>query len=170
MLYDPQVAALAHQSGIGQRLKVRLGAKSGFAGVLPYHCTVDVDALGDGRFTCTGEMYRNIEAQLGPMALLRIIDAGSDVRVIVNSERAQCVDLAMLRHLGVEPTEQRILAIKSAVHFRADFDPIAAETLLVCAPGALSCKLEELPYRNLRPGIRVAPMASATAPRKPGIR
>ncbi len=159
MLYDPQVAELAHQSGTGQQLHIRLGGKSGFPGVLPYDCTVKVEALGDGRFTCTGEMYRGIEAQLGPMALLRIIDPDSDVRVIVNSERAQCLDLAMLRHLGVEPTEQRILAIKSTVHFRADFDPVSAETLLVCAPGAVSCKLEELPYRNLRPGIRVAPMA-----------
>ncbi len=164
MLYDPQVAELAHESGIGQQLKVRLGAKSGFPGVLPYQCTVEVEALGDGRFTCTGEMYRNIEAQLGPMALLRIINPDSDVRVIVNSERAQCLDLAMLRHLGVEPTEQRILAIKSTVHFRADFDSVSAETLLVCAPGALSCKLEELPYRNLRPGTRVAPMAPARQP------
>ncbi len=161
MLYDPQVAERAHRSGIGQRLTVRLGAKSGFAGVLPYDCTIEVEALGDGRFTCTGEMYRNIEAQLGPMALLRIIDSDSDIRVIINSERAQCLDLAMIRHLGVEPTEQRILAIKSTVHFRADFDPIAAETLLVCAPGAVSCKLDEIPYRNLRPGIRVTPMGSA---------
>lgn len=161
LLYDSQSASLAHEAGVGQQLKVGLGAKSGFPGVSPYLCEVEVEALGDGRFTCTGEMHRDVEAQLGAMALLRIVDADSDVRVIVSSVRAQCLDLAMLRHLGIEPTEQRILAVKSTVHFRADFDPIAAETLTVYAPGAHPCKLDEVPYRNLRSGVRLGPMGPA---------
>jgi len=78
--------------------------------------------------------------------------------VIVGSTRAQCLDLAIFRHLGVEPTEQKILAVKSTVHFRADFDPIAECTLVVAAPGAHPCRLVDLPYRNLRAGVRLEPM------------
>ncbi len=97
-------------------------------------------------------------AELGPMALLRVLEPGCDVRIIVGSERGQCLDLAIIRHLGIEPTEQSILVVKSTVHFRADFDPIAAETLVVAAPGAHPCQLVGLPYKNLRRGVRLEPM------------
>jgi microcystin degradation protein MlrC len=64
----------------------------------------------------------------------------------------------MIRHLGIEPTEQKIVAVKSTVHFRADFDPIAAETLVVIAPGIHPCQLANLKYKNLRAGVRLEPM------------
>ena len=66
----------------------------------------------------------------------------------------------MIRHLDIEPTEQKILVVKSTVHFRADFDPIAAETLVVKAPGANYCQLTEMEFHNLRAGIRVEPLGS----------
>ena len=44
------------------------------------------------------------------------------------SAKQQAADQAMFRHLGVEPAEQDILALKSSVHFRADFQPIAEAT------------------------------------------
>ena len=103
-------------------------------------------------------MNLNSHAELGNMALLRVIDDDSEVRVVVGSARSQCLDLAMIRHLGIEPTEQKIVAVKSTVHFRADFDPIAAETLVVLSPGANYCKLTDMEYRNLRAGIRLEPM------------
>ncbi len=102
-------------------------------------------------------MQLNSHAQLGPMALLRIVDEHADVRVIVGSSRCQCLDQAILRHVGVEPAEQDIVAVKSTVHFRADFDPIAAETLVAIAPGANYCRLTEIEYRNLRAGVRLEP-------------
>jgi microcystin degradation protein MlrC len=64
----------------------------------------------------------------------------------------------MIRHLGIEPTEQKIVAVKSTVHFRADFDPIAAETLVVLSPGANHCRLTDMEYKKLRPGIRLEPL------------
>jgi len=158
VMYDPEVAGHAHEAGVGAQIEVALGAKSGFEGVFPYKGRFEVEVLGDGDFDFTGEMYKGSKAKLGPMALLRVLEPGCDVHVIVGSERVQCLDLAIIRHLGVEPAEQSILAVKSSVHFRADFDPIASETLVVAAPGAHPCKLVDLPYRNLRKGIRLEPM------------
>jgi len=157
VLYDPEVADRAHAAGIGAVIEAALGARMGFAGVEPYHGRFEVEALGDGRFVFTGAMNLNSHAELGNMALLRVVDDNSEVRVIVGSTRAQCLDLAMIRHLGTEPTAQKIVAVKSTVHFRADFDPIATETLVVIAPGANFCRMEELNYRNLRAGVRLGP-------------
>ena len=158
VMYDPEVADMAHAAGVGVTLDTELGGKSGLTGIEPYRASFAVEALGDGRFTYTGEMNLNSKAQLGNMALLRVVDENSEVRVVVGSSRSQCLDLAMIRHLGLEPTEQKIVAVKSTVHFRADFDPIAAETLVVIAPGIHPCKLDDLEYRNLRAGVRLGPL------------
>ena len=157
VIYDPEIATQAHNLGIGSVFKATLGAKSGFTGSMPYEGEFIVERLGDGNFIFTGEMYKNSAAQLGPMALLRIDDAESEVRVIVSSERVQCLDLAIFRHLGLEPTNQKILAVKSSVHFRADFDPIASEILVVAAPGANFCEFDKITYKNLRNGIKLGP-------------
>ncbi len=157
MLYDPAVARAAHAGGVGAVLDTGLGGKSGVPGTAPFAARFEVEALGDGRFVFTGAMNGGARAELGPMARLRVVDDAADVRVIVGSTRAQCLDLAMIRHLGIEPKAQAILAVKSTVHFRADFDPIAAATLVVAAPGANPCRFEGLRYRNLRPGVRLGP-------------
>ena len=158
VMYDPEVAYMAHQFGVGSELETVLGGKSGLAGIEPYAGRFEVEALGDGHFTYTGAMNLNSKAELGNMALLRVIDENSEVRIVVGSSRSQCLDLAMIRHLGIEPTEQKIVAVKSTVHFRADFDPIAAETLVVIAPGIHPCQLADLKYKNLRAGVRLEPM------------
>ena len=157
VMYDPEVADAAHRAGVGAVLDTALGGKSGLEGITPYRAQFAVETLGDGRFTYTGAMNLNSKAQLGNMALLRVVDEDSEVRVVVGSSRSQCLDLAMIRHLGLEPTGQNIVAVKSTVHFRADFDPIAAETLVVIAPGIHPCKLDDLEYRNLRGGVRLGP-------------
>ena len=157
MLYDPEVTQRAHELGIGAEFDAELGAKSGFAGVDPLPCRLRVEALGDGDFIFTGAMQLNSRAQLGPMALLRIVDEGADLRVVVGSSRFQCLDREILRHVGVEPAEQGIVAVKSTVHFRADFDPIAEQTLVAIAPGANYCRLTEMKFRNLRAGVRLEP-------------
>jgi microcystin degradation protein MlrC len=44
------------------------------------------------------------------------------------------------------------------VHFRAHFQPIAEAVLCVQSPGAHVSDPAELPYRHLRPGVRLRPM------------
>jgi len=64
----------------------------------------------------------------------------------------------MFRHVGVEPAQVPILGLKSTVHFRADFQPIAEAILCVNSPGAHVSDPAELSYSHLRSGIRLRPM------------
>ena len=109
--------------------------------------------LGDGRFTATGPMWLGARMDLGPMALLEI----QGVRVAVGSRMQQAADQSIFRHLGVEPARESILVLKSSVHFRADFQPIAEEILMVEAPGPCYADPSKLTFRNIRPGIRLKP-------------
>jgi microcystin degradation protein MlrC len=154
ILADPESAAAAHAAGGGATLEFRLGGKSGAPGQAPFRTPATVERLGDGNFTGTGPMWGGVPCRLGPMALLRI----GGVRVVVASKKLQAADQAIFRHLGVEPAAQPILALKSSVHFRADFQPIAEEILVVAAPGAMAADPATLPFRRLRPGVRLNPL------------
>ena len=156
-LYDPKTAEIAHRAGVGAEITLGIGAWSGMKGMAPFHATFKVERLGDGNFDATGPFYRGNRMQLGPMALLKI----GGVAIVVASRKQQAADQAMLRHLGVEPSQQRILALKSSVHFRADFQPIAGEILIVAAPGANPVDHRVLQYKHLRNGVRLMPMGEA---------
>jgi len=157
LLCDPQAARAAHAAGTGAVLRgLALGGHHGPEGVRPLVGDYRVLRLGDGRFTATGPMYGGNRMDLGPMALLRSMTAPG-VEVAVSTRRLQAADRAILRHLGVEPAAKRILALKSSVHFRADFEPLAGEVLVVAAPGAVLADPRRLPFRHLRPTLRRAP-------------
>jgi microcystin degradation protein MlrC len=83
------------------------------------------------------------------------------VDIVVSSKRMQAHDQAPFRHVGVEPCEQRILALKSTVHFRADFGPCAREILIVRAPGGHLTDPSRYPYTKLRCGVRLYPLGPA---------
>jgi microcystin degradation protein MlrC len=153
-LCDPKSAEAAHRAGVGARITLAIGGWAGGAGNTPYEGTFTVEALGDGNFLATGPFYRGNRMQLGPMAVLR----KDGVRVVLSSRKQQCADQAMLRHVGIEPSAQKILALKSSVHFRADFQPIAEEILIVAAPGANPVDNRDLPYKRIRKGIRLMPL------------
>jgi microcystin degradation protein MlrC len=53
-----------------------------------------------------------------------------------------------------------VLALKSSVHFRADFGGLASRILVVEAPGPNIADPAKLPFRNLRPGLRTSPRRS----------
>lgn len=168
IMHDPEAARSAVHTGVGKVINIELGGKSGQVGQVPFTGRFKVEKLTSGKFVCSGAMYSGMETDIGPMALLRVDDEACDVRVIVGSQRMQCLDLAIFRHMGVEPDQQKMLAIKSTVHFRADFDPIASATLLVEAPGAHPCRLSDIDYKNLRSGVRLGPMGPVFPGNRPG--
>jgi microcystin degradation protein MlrC len=160
VIYDPESARVAHAAGVGASVTLSLGGKSGIPGDEPYTETFIIENLSDGRLIAPGPFYGGREMEMGPSAALRI----GDVRVVVSSHKAQLADLAMYRYVGIEPTEQAILVNKSSVHFRADFEPIAAKLLICAAPGAMAADTASLPWTRLRPGIRIKPNGPAFNP------
>ena len=54
-----------------------------------------------------------------------------------------------LTNLGIDPTQTRIIVVKSSQHFYASFAPIAAEVLYCVAPGTLTTNIEAITYRRI---------------------
>jgi microcystin degradation protein MlrC len=150
LINDAESAAACHAAGEGAEVALRLGGKSDGA---PLPVTARVLLLTDGRYVNTGAMAGGNSADLGPTALIGI----GGVRVIVTSKKTQAYDQALFRHVGLEPAAQKILVLKSSVHFRADFQPIAEAVLVAAAPGPVVADPATLPFRHLRQGLRLRP-------------
>lgn len=155
VIRDPQAAARAHAAGEGATVELGLGAGTAFPGETPLVARWRVARLGDGRFVGTGPFYRGGRFELGPMALLEL----GPLRIAVASRKQQAADQAMFRHLGAEPAAAAVLVLKSSVHFRADFAPLAGRIALVAAPGPNPADPSRLPFTRLPPGLRLRPDA-----------
>jgi len=160
MIWDPLTAAAAHKAGQGGTMDICLGGQKGQAGNEPVRCEAQIERLTDGVFTFTGAMYAGSTASLGQCAVLRLTPDHADIRVVVVSVRCQNADLALFSAFGIDPLKQKILVVKSAVHFLAAYDPIAHEVLYAKAPGENLCDLAELPFTRLRPTVKVGPNGS----------
>ncbi|PPR63787.1 MAG: hypothetical protein CFH10_00415 [Alphaproteobacteria bacterium MarineAlpha4_Bin2] len=160
VMNDPVAAALAHDAGEGAELEIELGGKHDIPGDNPFKGKFKVTKLANGQFTATGRSIPGRKVNLGPTALLTI----GGVHIFTASRRMQAFDQDILRHVGIEPSEQKILALKSTCHFRADFDYIAEKTLIVLAPGGHVVDVTQYPFKNLRPGVRLMPMGPEFRP------
>ncbi len=152
-LCDAQAAKAAHAAGEGAELRLALGGRSGPDGVTPFEATWKVVKLGSGKFRTTGPVVGGRDVDVGLMALLRV----GGVSVAVTSKRMQAYDQAPFRHLGIEPAEQKILALKSTCHYRGEFEPMAEQVIVVLAPGYYLADPTAYPFRRLRKGVRLKP-------------
>lgn len=161
MLWDPETANIAHTAGKDAEIDVAIGGRFPQLGTGPFKARVRVEALSDGQFMFTGPMYGGAQANLGPMAALKILDRDCDVTVVVGSNRTQNADQAIFTHMGIDPTTKAIVVVKSAVHFLADYEPIAETVIFAESPGANPCQLDRIPFTRLRKGVRLGPNGPA---------
>jgi len=152
LINDADSVAACGAAGEGATVPLSLGGKSDG---MPFACSARVLKLTDGRFTLTGPMGAGNPGNLGACALIDI----EGVRVMVVSHKMQALDQAILRHVGVEPSECGIIALKSSVHFRADFAPIAGHIIVAIAPGPVVADPATLNFRYVRPNVRRRPRA-----------
>lgn len=140
-LYDPEVASAAHASGVGSRIDVKLGGKSGELQGAPLQLRCSVKAVSDGRFVHPGPVQGGVPANLGPMACLTV----DGVDVLVGSEREQTLDPELFVLHGLDLSRYGIVALKSSVHFRAGFAGIARAVISVDAPGLTTQNIATFP-------------------------
>ncbi|NDV05004.1 M81 family metallopeptidase [Rhodococcus sp. IEGM 248] len=151
---DPDVASAAHAAGPGQPITVALGGQSSIPGDEPLKETFVVERVSDGRCRFGGPMMRGNEIDQGPSACLRI----GGVRIVVTTWKSQLFDRNQFRMVGLEPEDSEIVVVKSSVHFRADFQPIAHSILVAKAPGPVAADPSDLPWQRLASGIRIGPL------------
>ena len=82
------------------------------------------------------------------MGLSAVLRHGN-VHLLVTSNPIFPVDPALYRAVGLEPREARIVVVKSHMQFRAGYDGIAGEIILLDTPGMSPDRLTALDYQRI---------------------
>jgi microcystin degradation protein MlrC len=146
VIRDPEAVAQAVAAGTGAEITVRLGGKTDDRHGAPVIAVARVARITDGVFTNTGPMGTGGRTRMGMTAVLDL----DGIAVIVTEQRVQALDLSLFRSVGIEPTTARAIVVKSSVHFRAAFAPIAAAIIDVDTPGISSPHLERFAFQRVR--------------------
>ena len=122
---DPEAVEILIAAGVGNQATLALGGKISMPSIgrqgEPIEMTGRVRAITDGEFTITGPMLTGTRAHLGRAVVL---DTGT-MEIVVTEKNHEPWDLGCFRSLGIEPTAKRYLLLKSRIHYRAGFEPIA---------------------------------------------
>ncbi len=146
IISDPESVAHAIDAGVGNRVTLNVGGKTDDMHGEPVILDAYVKTISDGVYVRKGPMARGATDRMGRTAVIKT----GGIEVILTEERSQPLDAEVLRSVGIEPRDRKLIALKSAVHYRADYTPIAHEILEVDTPGVHSPNLMNFRYENLR--------------------
>ena len=144
-IYDPAAVEAAAAAGVDERVTLDLGGHIEDNGE-PITVEASVRLLSDGTYRNQGPMSTGLEVSFGRTAVLSI----DGIDVIVGSHRQQPYDPEAFRSHGITPERQRVLVLKSTVHYRAAFEPLAGGIREVSAPGLCSPDLSSFTYEHIR--------------------
>lgn len=136
-------------AGVGATVTLSVGGKHDAFHGDPVEVTGMVRLIHEGRHPMGGVMGAGTMNSRGKTVVLEVGGPGG-IEVQLTELRGHPNDLNHFRSFGIEPTQRRILVLKSAAHFRAAFEPIATKVIEVDAPGISTPKLTSLQYQSLR--------------------
>lgn len=141
-LWDPIAVSFCRSVGPGARLSLRLGGKAAPGAAQPVDADVEVISVAEDTWQHFGEAV----VPIGDAAVVRIDDG---IDVILISNRTQALGLELFTHLGLAPTDYRLLVLKSAQHFAGAFGPLARLIIRAETGGCCPTDPQQHHYANV---------------------
>lgn len=146
IIADPAAVAEAIAAGEGGTVTLSVGGKTDDRHGPPLTLTGNVRLISDGRYVNRGPMFTGLAADMGRTVVFVV----GEVEVILTEKRVQPWDAEALRSVGIEPRDRLLIGLKSAVHFRADYQALAKRIFEVDTPGIHNPDVTQYHYRRLR--------------------
>jgi microcystin degradation protein MlrC len=147
---DPDAVAAMAKAGVGATVTLRLGGRTDMPSIRrrgePLEITGRVRTLSDGEWIVRGPMYTGVKVTMGPSAVL---DTGK-LQIVVVSRHHEPWDQGVFTSLGIDPKTKRYLLLKSRIHYRAGFAPIAAATITCDGDGVTTSNNDLLRFETVR--------------------
>jgi len=144
VIKDPEAVAEAIKVGVQGTLTTRIGGKTDSFHGEPLEVTGRVRTITDGVFVHKAGRV-GLRADVGRTAVLDV----DGVEIILTEKSHAPNDPEIFRRNGIEPTEKKILLLKSRGHFRAAYEPFSKEVVEVDAPGLTTPNLKWFKYKNV---------------------
>lgn len=144
-LFDHESLEACFQAGEGATIELQLGGKLAPQFGQPVPVTAEVIRLSDGIFRNTGPMNTGLEVDTQGAAHIRV----NDLDILIIGRALSANDPELFRHIGIEPTDKKILGLKVKNHFRAAFEPLVDRIINVDAPGLASNRFSSFPFAHV---------------------
>jgi len=147
---DPEAVARLIEIGVDNTATIPLGGKVDMPSIgkrgAPLEVTGKVRVISDGDFVARGPMYTGVQMHMGKAV---VFDTGK-VQLLVIENNHEPFDLGMFRSVGIEPTAKRYLLLKSRLHYRAGFLPIAKHIVDCNGTGVTGSDYSQFKFSKIR--------------------
>jgi microcystin degradation protein MlrC len=137
-IWDPIAVRICFDAGLGAKIGLRFGGKIAVTSGQPVDAEVEIVGLKRG----ASQSFGPTQVPIGDCAAVRV----GGVDVVLISKRTQATGLELFRNVGIEPTEKKIVVVKSTNHFMAAYGPIAKKVIYVDSSGPLKRDPAKVPY------------------------
>ena len=144
LLHDPEAAKACIEAGIGGRVDMEVGASTRWRDGGPIRVTGQVLWADKCKYIGTGPMSKGHEIDLGPTAIIDM----DGIWLQFTTHEASLIDQDPFIQCGYKPQDFDIIVTKSKTHFRAVYEKLAAEIIIVDAPGQCPADISVFEYRN----------------------
>ena len=93
------------------------------------------------------QMFGQGRAKLGDSVALH---GPHGLDIVLITHRTQTFSPHVFSNVGIDPTQKKILVVKSMQHFYAGFEPIAKRIIHVSTPGTLVPDMAQIPFQRAR--------------------
>ncbi len=149
-VWDPAAVMQMQKAGVGKQVTLQLGGKIAMPAIgeegHPLEVTGIVRTISDGEWTVHGPMYTGVKVFMGPTAVL---DTGK-VQIVIVSRHHEPWDVGVFTSVGIQPQHKRYLLLKSRIHYRAGFAPLAKATLTLDGTGVTTSDNDRLEFKQVR--------------------
>lgn len=149
-ILDPEAVDVMVRAGVGARVTLAVGGKTDMPAIgrtgEPLELTGVVRAITDGEYTVTGPQATGVRSHMGRTVVL---DTG-EALVVVCERQAEPWDVGVFTSVGIDPTRQRYLLLKSRMYFRPVFLPFAADVVYCDGVGVTSSDWTKFRYEQVR--------------------
>lgn len=148
-VWDPKAVQIMREAGAGATVTLDLGGKSDMPSIgvkgEPLRLAGRVRSLSDGEWIVRGPMYTGAKVMTGPTAVFET----NGLLIVVTSLHHEPWDAGIFTNNGIDPNHCRYLLIKSRIHYRAGFAPIAKATFTLDGAGVTTSDNAILNYEHL---------------------
>ena len=149
-VWDPAAVTQMMAAGVGATVTLDLGGKTDMPSIhargKPLRLTGTVRRLSDGQWTVRGPMYTGSKVTTGPTALFET----GGLSIVVTSLHHEPWDIGIFTSIGVDPHHCRYLLLKSRIHYRAGFAPLARHTITLDGEGVTTSDNSILRFDHVR--------------------
>nr|WP_321440650.1 M81 family metallopeptidase [uncultured Hyphomonas sp.] len=141
LVWDPVAVDFAFLAGEGAYLPMRIGGKLGPMSGTPLDVMAEITCLQPS----LEQVAYGVPERLGRAAAIRV----EGIDIVLSEARAQVHSPECFLNMGIDPTDRKLVVVKSAQHFHARFVPIAEEIIYASGPGTTSVDFSQFNYKRL---------------------